>query len=130
MLLELNDNMRIAFIQQQFNNEFPFLKLEFLENSFAKNKTVFEKSIHNNNRILGEFRFSNNILQPINIIITPEMSVQELANNFSTVYQLTTKVFRKSGNVWLNTSVTDRWTLAEQNKQGELITAQMADYKL
>jgi hypothetical protein len=29
------------------------------------------------------------------------------------------QVFRQSGRVWLETTRTDDWTLAEQNKQGE-----------
>jgi hypothetical protein len=32
------------------------------------------------------------------------------------------QVFRKSGKVWLETTVTDGWTLEEQNLQGEALS--------
>ena len=47
------------------------------------------------------------------------MTVNELEQRFSDVYGLGVQVFRKSGNVWLETTVTDGWTLEQQNKQGE-----------
>ena len=41
---------------------------------------------------------------------------------FGEVYGLGVQVFRKSGNVWLETTVTDSWTLKEQNDQGESLS--------
>jgi hypothetical protein len=32
------------------------------------------------------------------------------------------QVYRKSGKIWLETTVTDSWTLEEQNKQGESLS--------
>ena len=53
------------------------------------------------------------------ITISPEMTVDELERGFDELYGLSVQVFRKSGKVWLETSVTDAWTLAKQNAQGE-----------
>jgi hypothetical protein len=53
------------------------------------------------------------------------MKVIELEAMFTNYYALKTQVFRKSGKIWLETTVTDAWTLEEQNSQGETITAQM-----
>jgi hypothetical protein len=38
------------------------------------------------------------------------------------VYGIHVQLFRKSGKVWINTSVTSSWTLEEQNKQGEVLS--------
>jgi hypothetical protein len=41
------------------------------------------------------------------------------------VYGLSVQVFRKSGNVWLETSATDNWTLRQQNNEGAELSTQM-----
>lgn len=52
-------------------------------------------------------------------MITPDMTVTDLEQSFNTIYGLGVQVFRKSGKIWLETTVTDGWTLEEQNRQGE-----------
>jgi len=47
------------------------------------------------------------------------MKVSELEKIFLEDYGLNVQVFRNSGRVWLETTMTDDWTLAEQNRQGE-----------
>ena len=44
------------------------------------------------------------------------MKVAELENDFSGQFGLQVQVFRKSGEVWLQTTKTDNWTLIEQNQ--------------
>jgi hypothetical protein len=46
------------------------------------------------------------------------MKVSELENLFKRKYKLNIQVFRKSGNAWLETTVTDAWTLDKQNQEG------------
>ncbi len=58
------------------------------------------------------------------LTITPNMTVAELEQNFNDVYGLSVQVFRKSGNVWLETTATDDWTLKSQNEQGQ----ELSDY--
>ena len=50
--------------------------------------------------------------------IQEEMSVATLEQQFLEKYGLNAQVFRRSGNLWLQTSATDHWTLAEQNRKG------------
>jgi hypothetical protein len=56
------------------------------------------------------------------LTITPQMTVANLEQGFADVYGLSVQVFRKSGKVWLETTVTDNWTLEEQNRQGEALS--------
>ena len=65
---------------------------------------------------LGECR-TTHVNGDINIV--PKMTVKELEQQFLHLYGLFVQVFRKSGNVWLETTVTDNWTLEQQNRQGE-----------
>ena len=50
------------------------------------------------------------------------MTVVDLEQSFSDVFGLGVQIFRKSGKVWLETTVTDGWTLDEQNRQGEALS--------
>ena len=50
------------------------------------------------------------------------MTVTDLEQNFSDVYGLSIQVFRKSGDVWLETTITDGWTLEKQNEQGKMLS--------
>ncbi|MFM9943870.1 MAG: hypothetical protein ACKVQB_01415, partial [Bacteroidia bacterium] len=75
-----------------------------------------KKLIKPHNKTLGECRTQHNTCE---IVITPEMTVNDLEQSFGNTYGLGVQVFRQSGRVWLETTVTDSWTLKEQNSQGE-----------
>ena len=50
--------------------------------------------------------------------ISGDMTVLELENLFMNRFGLAAQVFRKSGNIWLETIRTDNWTLKQQNNHG------------
>ena len=119
MKITINDNRKIFAIQEEFNSAFPYLKLEF----FAKPHTVgggsAKKLIRHSSKTLGECRTVHN---KGHITITPQMTVAELEQRFSDADGLGVQVFRKSGKVWLETTVTDSWTLEQQNNEGESLS--------
>ncbi|HVX27352.1 MAG TPA: hypothetical protein VHB70_13470, partial [Parafilimonas sp.] len=55
------------------------------------------------------------------IDISNEVTVAELENQFGDI-GLIAEVFRKSGNVWIESSLTDNWTLQQQNNEAEEIS--------
>ncbi len=124
MKLTINDNRKIFAIQEEFNTAYPYLKLEF----FAKPHTVgggsAKKLIKHNSKTLGECRTVHN---KGHITITPEMTVADLEQRFRDAYGLSVQVFRKSGKVWLETTVTDAWTLEQQNNEGESLSKMLID---
>ncbi len=75
---------------------------------------VRQKNTLNNERAIGDVR-KNNLSGTINI--NGVMKVAELESAFSKTFGLAVQVFRKSGNVWLQTTATDEWTLAAQNQK-------------
>lgn len=123
MNVTINHTMNIATVQQLFNELFPFLKIEFFEKENKAIPGTLKKRIHNISKKLFDFIISQEVIAEISI--HPEMTVTELEKAFTKVYKLHTQVFRKSGNIWLETTITDGWTLEEQNNQGEMLTAQM-----
>ena len=52
------------------------------------------------------------------IVIKPDMEVGVLEQIFESKYGIHVQIFRKSGDLWLETSATDNWTLQEQNLTG------------
>ena len=58
------------------------------------------------------------------------MKVNKLENIFKDQFNLAVQVFRKSGNLWLETTMTDNWTLQQQNNHGrEISTSQSSNDK-
>ncbi|MBK6521411.1 MAG: hypothetical protein IPG08_03280 [Sphingobacteriaceae bacterium] len=119
MQVLINDNRKIFAIQEEFSKLFPYLKLEFFSKTHNVGGGSTKKQIKNNSKTLGECRTVHNKGK---VTITPQMTVSDLEQNFGDVYGLGVQVFRKSGKVWLETTVTDGWTLDEQNSQGEALS--------
>ncbi|MBK9478276.1 MAG: hypothetical protein IPP56_09155 [Bacteroidetes bacterium] len=116
MLVTINDRRKISAIQEEFNSVFPFLKLEFFSKPHKPGAASSKKLVKHNSKTLGECR---TIHAKGHLVINAAMTVNDLEQRFSDIYGLAVQVFRKSGRVWLETTVTDGWTLAEQNEQGE-----------
>jgi len=98
---------------------FPFLKLEFFAKSSRQGGIFFTKVVKETSKTLGECRTIHN---SGSLSITPGMSVKDLEQNFRDIYGLTVQILRKSGKAWLETTVTDGWSLKEQNEQGESLS--------
>jgi len=50
------------------------------------------------------------------------MTVTDLENTLKDQFGLTAQAFRRSCNIWLETSITNGWTLKRQNDNGREIT--------
>lgn len=118
MQIVIHHKRSIAEIKEQFHAAFPYLKLEF----FTKVHCPGEASLLNfkipSDKKLADFK--PNIKDGV-IHISPEMTVSDLEQQFGHQFGIGLQVFRKSGGIWLETILTDGWTLSEQNKQGEML---------
>jgi hypothetical protein len=119
MKITINDRRKIHAVQEEFSTAFPYLRLEFFSKPQRVGGASSKKMIKSESVTLGECR---TIHKNGSVEITPSMTVMELEQRLSDVYGLTVQVFRKSGKVWLETTVTDGWTLEEQNGQGEALS--------
>jgi hypothetical protein len=116
MEMLINDYNNFQTIQVDFNRIFPYLRLEFISKSGEVGSA--QVRINSAQKPLSNYRIdSDNI-----ITITPEDTVGDLEKKFLQIYGLNVLVLRKSGKAWLETSLTESWTLAEQNKQGEQLS--------
>lgn len=119
MQLNIAPNRLIKDIQKEFNEIFPFLKLEFFKTkSFSRSEFMAHQIIPSNRKI-GEGQ--QEIIDG-NIEVNENMKVKDLENIFKDRFRLAAQVFRKSGNLWLETTMTDNWTLQQQNDHGREIS--------
>ena len=97
---------------------FPFLKLEFYRadegnlvpaKRFLPGKYVLQNARHTMSE--GDIQVNEN------------MTVSQLEKEFLNVFGLGVQVHRRSGNLWLETTMTDNWTLQKQNEHGRELSA-------
>jgi hypothetical protein len=103
-------------VKKIFTSCYPFLKIEFykkpLTNSLYKKEVI---PLH-----LPLIQQINKQSETV-INIEKSKTVAELENDFSLI-GLKAEIFRKSGNVWVETFLTNNWTLQQQNMEGEEIS--------
>ena len=124
MNIEINDTTSLHSVQQSFNNLFPFLKIDFYVNLKSVSGRFHRKIVDKCIQSFGEFKYSS-AHQPI--IITPQMTVADLDHQLQDEFGMSVKLYRYSGRLWLETSVTDSWTLEQQNKEGEALSFRNGD---
>ena len=115
MLLRIAPNRLISDVQLEFNNMFPFLKLEFFRNK------VFQDPESAANQVIPHYRKIRDgqaVATEGIIEIVENMKVRELEKLCKDIYKMNVQVFRRSGNLWLQTAMTNDWTLWNQNKHG------------
>lgn len=119
MKITINDKRKIFAIQESFSRAFPYLKLEFFAKPHTPGGASSKKIIKHHSKTIGDCR---TIHKNGSISITGSMTVGDLEQRFLDLYGLGVQVFRKSGKVWLETTVTDSWTLDSQNQEGESLS--------
>ena len=116
MILTIDDNKPISTIQNEFNSMFPFLKLEFFKHVHEVRQGSPKKDMLNSNLSLKQFSKKN---LDGKLEIKDGMKVSDLESSFQMLFNLSAQVFRKSAGTWIETSVTDDWTLKQQNDEGK-----------
>jgi hypothetical protein len=104
---------KISNIQKEFNDYFPYLKLEFFKRLHKVHAGSPSQSIIKEDMLLKPVRDSKS-----EIFLNEHMPVTALEQLFLDQFGIFAQVFRKPGNMWLETSRTDDWTLKRQNDEG------------
>lgn len=111
----IQDNKPLRALQIEFHQFFPFLKIEFYEGRHASGEGSPIREQLDPNLTLGQVR---KIHKKGDLKIDPAMTVADFEQQFADQYGLNVQVFRKSGNLWIQTTATDGWTLDTQNRKG------------
>lgn len=117
MKLRIEGKGTIAEIQKAFNDEFPYLKLVFFSRPHRAYKGSNAKfMIQERTCPLSEL---TSLKREGDLHLETEMPVWQVERLFEEEFGLHVQVFRKSGSVWLETSVTDDLSLEQQNDKGK-----------
>jgi hypothetical protein len=118
MTIDIKNNKRLNELQHDFNEAYPYLKLEFFRPANGSSKpgspmkkldaTLTCKDAGNGTEGTVE--------------TDPGITVANFEQVFVDRFGMIVQVFRKSGNIWLETTMTDTWTLYQQNESGREIS--------
>jgi hypothetical protein len=122
MVLSLTPDKAIHQLQLEFSRRYPFLRLEFYK---LKNVEVEGAETELNPFILLK---NAGLKMEGELAIEDSMTVKQLEKIFRQDFGLGVHVSRRSGLLWLHTTLTDRWTLEKQNQHGREICLTVNQY--
>lgn len=116
-------NSTIAEVKDYFHNVLPYLKLEF----YAASHDEKEGSLKDKLLLPGtELHVLNESTVIFEFVIDENETVAQFEHLLFEHFGWNAQVFRKSGEVWLQTMTTDSWSLKKQNQKGQQYTEQNA----
>ena len=117
MKIIITSGKLIKDIQDDFSRVFPFLKIEFFKISGNKTRETI-------NRISNLLPVGNvhKVTSPKQLIVSPLMTVKDFESDFENKFGMGVQLYRKSGNTWLGITMTDTWTIKQQDDQGNEIS--------
>lgn len=113
--------MTLTELKTAFNLQFPYLKWEFFYHPHSNVNGLPKKDMITANPKIEEL---NPQIQTGTLLFTAETTVHDLEELMWNQCGLAIQVFRKSGAIWLETTVTDQWSLGFQNEQGQELSEQ------
>jgi len=124
MKIQVSAEEKIGALQDAFHALFPYLKLVF----FTRPHDAYEGSparyiLNEPDQTLGA---SMKKQREGVLYLEPEMPTWQVERLFREEFGLNVQVFRQSGDLWLETSVTDDLTLEQQNAKGKASTKPIA----
>lgn len=110
--IEINDDfMTLKSIKEQFNAKFPHLKIEFFETKHNKGEASAKELMYDDAFRIKDIRKEGAMLP---ISIHGNLKTSTLEKLFEEELGVFIQVYKKSNNVWIQTTATDDWTLSQQ----------------
>ncbi len=116
MEISVDREIQLQDIQKQFGEAYPFLKLEILGSDVKK--AFVAKPLSYDSR---KKQYRVNATDKVSL--DGARTVAELEQDFKNLFDLSIQVYRKAGNMWIETTLTHDWTLEQQNREGELFSS-------
>lgn len=129
MNLTIQKDSLVEDVNKVFTGCYPFLKIELYKKPVVGNHTIKKEALPLNLPLMLFANLSDKKVIDINIDINNAVTVAELESQFDLI-GLLAEVFRKSGNVWIETTLTSSWTLHQQNTEGEEISKHFEQKKI
>ena len=116
MELKLFRNTTIRELKKQFSKNFSFLKLEFFFKKHRKEEGSAIQQKIADDTCLSDLSF---VFREGLFYFTKSTAVNEFEQRLQKEFGLPVQVFRRSGDLWLETTRTDNLSLQKQNSMGE-----------
>lgn len=116
MKIFLSSESNLRDVNREFQNQFPFLKLTFYRQEHQPEQTSLFGTKLSSKTTLKNI----STLLPGYINIDPMDTVAEVEQRFQNKFGLPVQIFRRTGDVWVETVQTDNLTLLKQNSLGTL----------
>ncbi|MFM6982535.1 MAG: hypothetical protein ACKOXF_00265 [Chitinophagaceae bacterium] len=113
MLIEVKSDMMLKDLKKQFHSYYPNLKIEFFNQTSSESGRNTKAQMLENDTLLSTLISD----REGSVEFRGDTSVRQFETLFSETFGLNVQVFRKSGNVYLETSNTDDWTLDMEHKE-------------
>jgi hypothetical protein len=111
----------IIEVQKEFTKTYPFLKIDFSNGNLRGKNTGADVSPDGvddaSEQDQTRRRLAQNLLWE-ELGFRDNMKINEVEQLLQYQFGVPAHVFRKSGNLWLETKMTQHWTLRQQNEQG------------
>ena len=111
MQLRIMAGEKFQEVQEAFNKIFPYLTINLSSSNLSKKLYLTENSEQSKSDDKISF-----------IISTENTTVKEIVDQFQELFNLSVKVQRKSDGHWVETILTENWTLTKQNLEGKNLT--------
>lgn len=113
--MRINKDQKLKDVQSLFTSIFPGLKIEFYRHAQEGYDGPYTLLHYDNGTVLGDV---NENIRDQQISTDESMKVSDFEKNISEVLGINVQVFRRSKELWLQTTKTDDWTLKTQNLKG------------
>ena len=114
--IHISPERTLETIANEFNEKFPFLQLAFFSHTHASDQLSPATEKLDLTLTIEEASPMEHIEE---MSIHGNLKVSSLEQHFQEAYGIGLQVLRRSGQLWLQTSTTDDWTLGKQNQEGE-----------
>lgn len=111
----INDNRQLKDIKAEFSEKFPHLKIEFFKDKHSEGEGSTLNSMYDDELFIRDVRTIHNEGE---LSINGHTKTSTFETNFKEKFGINVQVWRRSKNMWLQTTTTDEWTLSEQEKVG------------
>ena len=122
MELRLFRKTTIGEVKREFAKNFRYLKLEFFAHPHKSFRGSPMQQRLNDSLTLAEIK---TVRREGALSFQPSMTVTDFESLLQKEFGLPVQVFRKSGDLWLETIQTDNLPLEKQNKMGEAASKPM-----
>ena len=109
MEIKIEAGKTFGKVQEEFNQTFPYLKIDFTSTGIPSKELSLSK-VNGENKVANKIAF---------IVLNGNTTVKEIVYQFKDLFNLSVKVQRKSDGHWVETILTENWTLTKQNLEGK-----------